>query len=117
MPENIVIVGDKVYITPLNLNLQGVQTVRSGIFAGTVRNNRFVPEHALFNNTLFKAKNSIDLPLDDDRVYKYLHGEEIPCDGAFKGFTQVKICGIPTGFGKAVGGTLKNHYPKGLRTV
>ena len=117
VPENIVFVGDKVYITPLNLNLQGVQTVRSGIFAGTVRNNRFVPEHALFNNTLFKAKNSIDLPLDDDRVYKYLHGEEIPCGGTFKGFTQVKICGIPTGFGKAVGGTLKNHYPKGLRTV
>ncbi len=116
-PENVVIGGDKVYITPDNIKLNGVQVVRSGIFAGTVRNNRFIPEHALFNNTKFTAKSVLDLPLEDERVYKFLHGEEIPCDGSLKGYTQVKICGIPCGFGKASNGTLKNHYPKGLRVL
>ncbi len=116
-PENVIVNGDKVYITPANLDLKGVQTVRSGVFAGTVRNNRFIPEHALFNNVEHIAKNIIDLPLDDERVVKFLHGEEIPCDGTLKGYTQVKICGVPCGFGKASNGTLKNHYPKGLRIL
>ena len=115
--ENIVIGGDKVYITPVNLDLKGVQTVRSGIFAGTVRNNRFIPEHALFNNVEHIAKNTLDLSLDDERVVRFLHGEEIPCDGTLKGYTQVKVCGVPCGFGKASNGTLKNHYPKGLRIL
>ena len=115
--ENIVIGGDKVYITPANLDLKGVQTVRSGIFAGTVRNNRFIPEHALFNNVEHIAKNTLDLSLDDERVVRFLHGEEIPCDGTLKGYTQVKVCGVPLGFGKASNGTLKNHYPKGLRIL
>ena len=117
IPENVAIAGDKVYISPVNLNLRGVQIVRSGVFAGTVRNGRFVPEHALFNNAFFVAERFIDLSLDDDRVYKFLHGEEIVCDEALKGYTQVKLCGIPLGFGKASNGKLKNHYPKGLRML
>ncbi len=117
IPENVVVAGDKVYISPVNLKLRKVQIVRSGVFAGTVRNGRFVPEHALFNNTFFVAERFIDLSLDDGRVYKFLHGEEIVCDEALKGYTQVKLCGIPLGFGKASNGKLKNHYPKGLRIL
>lgn len=116
-PQNVQIIGDKVYIVPFDFGLSGVQIARSGIFAGTVRNNRFVPEHALFNNVKFTAKNVIDLTLDDDRVEKFLHGEEIYCDTNLKGYTEVKIHGIPLGFGKASNGTLKNHYPKGLRIL
>ncbi len=117
VPENTTVVNDRVYISPMNLKLNGVQTVRSGIFAGTVRNNRFIPEHALFNNNQHIAKNIIDLSLDDESVLKFLHGEEIPCDGSLKGYTQVNIIGVPLGFGKASNGTLKNHYPKGLRIL
>ncbi|MBO5746501.1 MAG: RsmB/NOP family class I SAM-dependent RNA methyltransferase [Clostridia bacterium] len=117
VPENVVVAGDKVYISPVNLKLRGVQIVRSGVFAGTVRNGRFVPEHALFNNTSFVSERFIDLSLDDDGVYKFLHGEEIACDQALKGYIQVKLCGIPLGFGKASNGKLKNHYPKGLRIL
>lgn len=117
VPENTTVVNDRVYVTPMNVRLNGVQTVRSGIFAGTVRNNRFIPEHALFNNTQLVAKSILDLELNDERVLRFLHGEEIPCDGALKGYTQVKVMGVPLGFGKASNGTLKNHYPKGLRML
>ena len=116
-PKNLQIIGDKVYIVPYDFKLSGVQIARSGIFAGTVRNNRFVPEHALFNNVIFNARSVIDLKLDDDRVLQFLHGEEIVCDSSLRGYTQVKIEGIPLGFGKASNGTLKNHYPKGLRIL
>ncbi len=117
IPENIQVIEDKVYIVPYDFNLKGVQIFRSGIFAGTVRNNRFVPEHALFNNVLFSARNMLDLKLSDERVLRFLHGEEIACDGGLSGYTKVLAEGIPLGFGKASYGTLKNHYPKGLRIL
>lgn len=117
VPENIKIIGDKVYIVPHELNLSGIQIARSGVFAGTLRNKRFQPEHALFNNCAYNPKNVIDLDLNDEMVKNFLHGEEIPCDTSLKGYTGVKICGIPLGFGKASNGILKNHYPKGLRIL
>ncbi len=117
VPENVKIVGEKVYIIPHELNLAGVIIARSGIFAGTVRNNRFQPEHSLFNNCKFNAKNIIDLQLEDERLLRFLHGEEISCDAKLKGYVGVKLSGIPLGFGKASNGTLKNHYPKGLRIL
>ena len=57
------------------------------------------------------------MTLDDKRLMQFLHGEEIVCDINLRGYTQVCVCGIPLGFGKASNGTLKNHYPKGLRTL
>lgn len=117
IPKGVEIFGDKVFITPVDLQLKGVQMARKGVFAGIVKNNRFIPEHALFNNTEFIAKNVLDLSLEDERVARYLHGEEIHCDSGLKGYIQIRICGIPCGFGKASGGTVKNHYPKGLRTL
>ncbi|HIW23220.1 MAG TPA: tRNA and rRNA cytosine-C5-methylase, partial [Candidatus Acutalibacter stercoravium] len=54
-----------------------------------------------------------DLPWDAPELLAFLRGEEIPCEG--KGYTAVCAGGVPTGFGKASGGRLKNHYPKGLR--
>jgi NOL1/NOP2/fmu family ribosome biogenesis protein len=115
-PENVCVVGDKVYITTKLPKINNLKVVRNGIFAGACKNGRFVPEHALFNNTLYTPRNVIDLQ-QDGMVNKFIHGEEIPCDISLKGYTQVRICGVPLGFGKASGGTLKNHYPKGLRTL
>jgi len=42
-------------------------------------------------------------------------GEEIAADTE-KGYTAVTVEGVTCGFGKVSGGTLKNRYPKGLRT-
>lgn len=117
VPENVKISGDKVYIVPCELPTLSFKVVRSGIFAGTVKGKRFVPEHAMFNNDLFEAKQTVNLPLDGAELKKFLHGEEIPCDASFKGYASVKVDGIPLGFGKASGAVLKNHYPKGLRTL
>lgn len=116
-PDNVRLLGDKIYIVPCFLPTLSFGVMRSGIFAGTVKGKRFAPEHAMFNNSLFEAKQTVNLPLDSDELKKFLHGEEIPCDAAFKGYVSVKVDGIPLGFGKASGAVLKNHYPKGLRTL
>lgn len=116
-PKSIQIIDDKVYIIPCCFDLKNVQIIRNGVFAGVCKNGRFVPEHALFNNVLFKAKQTINLSLEDLRVAKFLHGDVVDCDVNLKGYVQVLIDGMPLGFGKASGGVLKNHYPKGLRTL
>ena len=60
-------------------------------------------------------KNLLDLDCDSEEIRCFLHGEVIDCD--CRGYTAVAVSGITVGFGKASLGQLKNHYPKGLRTL
>lgn len=108
---------EKVYIIPDFAEVLNLKAVRKGIFAGVNKNGRFVPEHALFNTPFLSPKQVIDLSVDSDDIKKFLHGEEFECDVNLKGYVGVRVCGIPLGFGKASDGRLKNHYPKGLRTL
>ena len=117
VPENITCEGDKVYIIPEYDEIADLKAVRKGMFAGIYKNGRFIPEHSLFNTPFYNAVNFLDLDCDSLNVKKFLHGEEIDCDITLKGYVQIRINGIPTGFGKASNGRLKNHYPKGLRTL
>lgn len=117
IPQNVYIKGDEVYITMLAFKSSSFQIIRSGIFAGTIKKDRFVPEHALFNTPQFNPERVVDIKCDSEEIKKYLHGEEIACDASFKGYVAVKTEGIPLGFGKASNGVLKNHYPKGLRLL
>lgn len=113
----IVNYGDRVYITPNASLIKDAGIIRAGLYCGQVTKGRFEPSHALFAAAGFKPKRAIDLQPDDKRLNKFLHGEQIDCDETLKGYTAVKVCSIPLGFGKASGGVLKNHYPKGLRLL
>ncbi len=87
-----------------------------GVKLGEVDKNRFVPHHQLFRcfGDLFKVK--VDLTDEVEKVTKYLHGEVIEADVP-NGWCAVTYDGFVLGGGKAVDGIVKNHYPKGLRTV
>jgi len=61
-------------------------------------------------------KNKERLKKGDNRIYAYLRGEEIEARTADGGFCAVIYEGAAIGGGKASGGRIKNHYPKGLRT-
>ena len=110
-------IKDKVYIKPNIPTFNNVGVVRQGVFCGEVKKNRFEPSHALFMAYGNKALNIVNFNLQDKDLYKFLHGEEIECDGSLKGFTAVTLDGMTLGFGKASNGRLKNRYPKGLRTL
>ena len=43
------------------------------------------------------------------------HNPRVARKAALSGYVAVCFSGHPLGFGKAAGGTLKNHLPKGLR--
>ncbi len=111
--------SDNVFILPeLCPEIKGTGVIRAGVFAGTVKKSYFEPHHALFMSSKKEnIKRVLDLKIDDPRVKKFLHGEEISVEENIKGYTAVCVEGIVTGFGKVSGGMLKNKYPKGLRTL
>ncbi len=109
--------GDAVNLLPEGLPpLDGLRVLRCGVDAGTIRKNRMEPAHHLYKTIDPKtAAQTVDFPLDDPRLELFLKGQMVECDSALKGYAAVTVQGIPLGFGKASGGALKNHYPKGLR--
>jgi NOL1/NOP2/sun family putative RNA methylase len=107
--------GDELYLLPANVSLTGLKVLRPGLDLGTVKKNRFEPSHALALSLKKEdLKHTLDLTYNSREVQAYLHGESLPCEE--KGWTAVTVNGYPLGWGKASGGILKNHYPKGLRT-
>lgn len=84
-----------------------------GVWLGTFKKDRFEPAHAL---ALFLPRGEIartfDLSATDEALRAYLRGEILPCECP-AGWTVVTVDGWPLGWGKCVGGRLKNHYPRG----
>lgn len=108
--------GENLYIMPPFLpNLDGIKVLRFGLHLGTVKKNRFEPSHSLAMT--LKPQDAVqcaELSISDKEIFAYLRGETIPA-GDLKGWCLISVSGYTTGWGKAAGGIIKNHYPKGLR--
>ena len=116
-PDSLARYGDRLFIQPEGLpELRGLGVLRAGVELGTLRGSRIEPSHGLF---MSKQKTdccrALDFAPDDPQLFAFLRGEEIDCEES--GYTAVCVNGVVTGFGKASGGRLKNHYPKGLRIL
>ena len=116
-PGNAARFGDRVVLLPQGLpELLGLGVLRAGVELCHQKGKRWEPSHAVFQSARREdCRQTLDLPWDAPELLAFLRGEEIPCEG--KGYTAVCAGGVPTGFGKASGGRLKNHYPKGLRLL
>ena len=96
---------------------KGMQVLRVGVRLGEVKNGRFEPSHSLALAVKAKeCKNVVDLENGDARLEKYLKGDVFDNELS-NGWCIVCVHGYPLGLGKAVNGTVKNHYPKGLRKL
>ena len=85
-----------------------------GVTIGSLQKNYIKPHHQFFSamGKMFRQKIELDL----EQAKKYIHGETVPCEFE-RGWCAVMTGSCPIGGAKAVGGTAKNHYPKGLRTL
>lgn len=92
----------------------GLRILRAGVLLGESRQGRFIPAHALAMAMDGKCFQRC-VPLTDASLTACLAGETVPCDPSFSGYCAATYAGHTLCFGKAVGGTLKNHLPKGLR--
>ncbi len=109
--------GGVLYALPDHVfDFKGLSVLRAGVRLGEVKNGRFEPSHSLALATKkTEWKNAVDLMENDPRLEKYLRGETIEEENLSNGWCVVCVAGFPIGLGKAVGGVVKNHLPKGLR--
>ena len=112
----VVKVGENISVISHDCPIPRGSVFMSGVLLGEIKGTTLVPHHQFFSayGKLFKSK--IELTRIDERTEKYLAGEEIDADTNLKGWCAVFFEGAPLGGGKASGGKIKNHYPKGLRT-
>jgi NOL1/NOP2/fmu family ribosome biogenesis protein len=112
----VAVVGERAYSVPdEEVAAAGARLVRPGLLLGRARPGRFEPGHAL----AMAARPGMvrrTRGLDDGEAAAWLRGETLD-HGEPAGWTLVTWNGWPLGWGRAGGGTLKNHYPKGLRTM
>ena len=113
--------SEKVYYMPEDIpNVKGIRFLRTGLYLGDLKKNRFEPSQSLAMCLKKEEyKNTVNLTADDERVIKYLKGETIDVDDLVssktKGWQLVLVDGYPLGWGKLANGTLKNKYLPGWR--
>ena len=111
IPEPNGIFGNTMIRVPECPDLKGVRVLRAGLQIAELRGNNPVPDHAAAMSFL---KNSVQtVALEPEEVQQYIAGAEIP--GNAKGWCMLTYRGLILGWGKGSNGTIKNHYPKGLR--
>ena len=109
--------GEQIYLVPVQMiSIQGIKVLRPGLHLAMEKKNRLEPAHALAL-ALKGAQTDKVLELSQEEAQRYLRGESLSglTGGEQKGWTLLCRQGYPLGFGKASGGQMKNHYPKGLR--
>ena len=108
---------DKLYFEPnTSINTKGLRVLRSGLYLGEYKHNKFEPSEALaLALTKDDYDNILNFNLDDERVIKYLKCETLDVkDKYVNGYVLVCVDGYPLGFGKVDKGILKNKYPNFL---
>lgn len=117
--------GERIVLLPKGAVLPPHCVLSAGVTLGEVQKGRLVPHHQFCSAFGSDFRRRIDLPggplprvgsdTDDRRLTAYLHGETLDVPDTPDGWAVVTVAGAALGGGKVTGGTLKNHYPKGLR--
>lgn len=106
--------GENLYYLPEHCpRLKGLKVLRPGLHLGTQKKDRFEPAHAL---ALALSESDVlhTSNLTTEEAEHYIHGETYRAEGE-KGWYLITVDHMSLAFGKLAGGTMKNHYPKGLR--
>ncbi|MBQ7060781.1 MAG: hypothetical protein IJM85_03260, partial [Clostridia bacterium] len=113
--------GDRLFYCPfeppqglgaLSLCMPGVEV---GALTSGYKKSFLTPAHSFFMAAHgFEYAGGVDLSPDSAELRAFLGGNTVGIDPDLKGFIPVTVKGFPVGFGKAVGGVLKNRLPKGL---
>lgn len=107
--------GDNIYLCHRSVgSLKGLKVERPGIHVAVKKKNRLEPAHSL---ALALRREDVAMchTVDVAGGSKYIAGETLSCSPELKGWTVVSVGPFSLGWGKASGGVMKNHYPKGLR--
>ena len=96
------------------VDFKKIKVLRQGILLGEIIKNRFEPAHAFYMNAewIHHYKKVCDVSIGE--MNQFMHGLELS-KKAERGYNCITYEGIPFGYGKSTGATIKNKIPKGLR--
>ncbi len=108
--------GSNLYLLPADMPLlRGMKVLRPGLHLGELKKNRFEPSHALALALGPRYVRHVwNLEADAAGTAAYLNGQTFPGQGE-KGWYLICVDGFGLGWGKLAAGSMKNHYPRGLR--
>ena len=106
--------GENSVIPPQGFSCPPHGVYSAGVTVGRASRGVLTPHHSFFKAYGTRFRSKVGLETGSEPLTKYLRGETIPTSVP-DGWCAVLVDGLPLGGGKAVSGTLKNHYPKGLR--
>ncbi len=119
-PERFMVLDEAVYYLPEDfVPAPSVRFLRTGLWAGTMKNGRFEPSQALA--MVLDAQsypNSVSFSREDERVIRYLKGETVfleEDETGSDGWRLVCADGYALGFARGGGQVLKNKYYPGWR--
>ena len=107
--------GEYVVLVPHACPVPEYSVFMPGVTLGEVKKGVFFPHQQLisaYGTDMIRREN---LGCNDERVERYLRGEQIEAIEVGDGWCAVCYEGVALGGGKTSGGYIKNHYPKGLR--
>jgi NOL1/NOP2/fmu family ribosome biogenesis protein len=114
--------GDNMYLLPVHApELKGLKAERPGLQIGVFKTDgrngvRFEPSHALaLSLKADEVRNVVNITTNE--AVSYIQGMTLNCNSAENGWVLMCVEGLSLGWGKLVNGTIKNHYPKGLRKI
>ena len=105
--------GESLYRLPEgSLDLSGIRTVRSGWYLGELKGKRFEPSQAFaMGLSMNDARNVINFDSNSSEAERYLKGESFDVQ-AGDGWALACVDGYPLGWGKVIGGRMKNKLLK-----
>ena len=110
-PRATHVFGNTMIHMPELPDLKGIRTLRAGLHLGEIRGNNAIPDHAAA--LCFRTPEVQMISMDAEQAVRFMSGETIPGDA--RGWVLMMYEGLAAGWGKGSEGTIKNHYPKGLR--
>ncbi|MBO4385107.1 MAG: RsmF rRNA methyltransferase first C-terminal domain-containing protein [Clostridia bacterium] len=122
LPDGVVVNANGVLkLVPADMPeaVMRLDPISSGVTLGEIRKDRFEPSHTFFMAALGQRfRREIRLDPDSPELKAFMSGNTLPCPDGLRGYSAVSVLAgdksFPVGFGKAVGGIMKNHLPKGL---
>ncbi len=125
--------GEQLYLAPEGMpGIAGLTVMRPGLHLGTIKNGRFEPSHSLalaidtdmavlsyeLEENLKPEEagiNSEESMSATSKSMQFIGGMSFRQGDLQNGWYLITTFGYGLGWAKYAGGTLKNHYPKGLR--
>ncbi|RYY56989.1 MAG: Fmu (Sun) domain protein [Chitinophagaceae bacterium] len=100
----------------MNLLLNNLRVIYSGILLGELKHDKLVPDHALALSTK-TADDITRVELSYDDAIRFLQRKEFSMPDAAKGWSVMTFSRQPIGWANILPNRINNYYPKELRIL